>query len=146
MRQHFLSLIFGLMIMLTLSPTLWGQSRVSWISLQTAGDHYLGIEIEEFTHYADEIKELDGQMIQVTGYMIPLDIEGTEYALSAYPNASCFFCGAASPATVMILTFRDSRYHFALDQYVTLAGVFRINLQPDGMLYNLEAVSPVKNP
>ena len=53
--------------------------------------------------FQDRLMELDGKEVQVTGYVIPLDVEGYQYVISAYPNSSCFFCGGAVKESVVVL-------------------------------------------
>jgi hypothetical protein len=53
--------------------------------------------------FHDEVRALENKEIVVKGYIIP--IEGykshKEFIFSAFPYASCFFCGGAGPETVM---------------------------------------------
>lgn len=133
-----LALLLGFCVP-TLIP-LFGQSQLSWMELQKAGDEMNLSEgfVSVVPVFPHSVVELDGAAVEIQGYIIPLDIEGTEYALSAYPNASCFFCGAASPASVMMLNLKDPRHRFSLDQYASFTGTLKLNYQPDGMMYYLE--------
>lgn len=48
----------------------------------------------------EQIKKLDNQEINLKGYIIPIDVKGGAFMLSAYPVAQCFFCGGAGPESV----------------------------------------------
>ena len=43
--------------------------------------------------FGSEQLALDGQVVKITGYIIPYDEEENYLSLSANPYASCFFCG-----------------------------------------------------
>lgn len=53
--------------------------------------------------FTKEIQALNGKIITIKGYLIPVDLYGGgEFAIiSALPVANCFFCGGAGPETVM---------------------------------------------
>ena len=95
-----------LMFML-MSTNISAQVRVRWSSFER-------LQFEEVFEketsmwilrpkWTDKDRELDGQLVEITGYVIALDVLSDDYALSAFPFASCFFCGAAGPESVMEL-------------------------------------------
>lgn len=51
--------------------------------------------------YTDEVRQLDGQEIELQGYMIPGDQRTgqTFFLLSLYPVAECYFCLPGGPET-----------------------------------------------
>ena len=75
------------------------------------------------------IKKLDGQRIQIKGYVIPLEETGDEtiVILSAFPFTSCFFCGNAGPETVMDIQLKKRKKRFKQDAMVTFRGKLRLN-------------------
>lgn len=75
------------------------------------------------------IKKLDGQMIQLKGYVIPFEETGDEtiVILSAFPFTSCFFCGGAGPETVMDVQLKKQKTRFKQDAMVTFRGKLRLN-------------------
>ena len=91
------------LIWLYLSPCHAQQSvnwdRLAQVTWQESFDATLGINIIE-GKYTDDLLELDGQEVIISGYVIPLDALGLSYALSRTSFASCFFCGQAGPETV----------------------------------------------
>ncbi|MEL6626595.1 MAG: DUF3299 domain-containing protein [Bacteroidota bacterium] len=94
--------------------------------------------------FSNEIKNLEGKKVRVKGYVIPLNIEGTEYAISAYPNASCFFCGSAGQESVMRLTLKDKRVKYNVDEFLEFEGELQLNYLPDDLMYALEGSVEVK--
>lgn len=53
--------------------------------------------------FSPQIKDLDGKMITVRGYVIPTEgfKSHKEFVFSAFPYNMCYFCGGAGPETVM---------------------------------------------
>ncbi|HBF19402.1 MAG: DUF3299 domain-containing protein [Owenweeksia sp.] len=77
--------------------------------------------------FPESIQKLDGKRVIIKGYIIPLDVEGGVYALSAYPFSACFFCGGAGPESVMSLKFKETPRRFKTDDVVTLSGFLKLN-------------------
>ena len=80
-----------------------------------------------FPKFGNSIKEINGKMVQIRGYIIPIDIDAGMYALSAYPFAACFFCGGAGPETVISLKLEKGHRRYKTDDVVTFKGVFNLN-------------------
>ena len=60
--------------------------------------------------FTKDINELEGQIIELEGFIIPQDIaatsdvatdDGQRFMFSAFPIASCFFCGGAGAESVV---------------------------------------------
>lgn len=58
--------------------------------------------------FTPEIKKYQGKEIEIKGYILPHDItklnpkdNGAMFIFSAFPAATCFFCGGAGPESVM---------------------------------------------
>ncbi|MFK7906179.1 MAG: hypothetical protein AB8B69_13690, partial [Chitinophagales bacterium] len=49
-------------------------------------------EDEEIPIFSKEIQAYNFQMVTIEGFMIPVDVDGDYYVLSAFPYSSCFFC------------------------------------------------------
>jgi hypothetical protein len=88
-------------------------------------------EYDETVFYPDFSKEvlaLDSVLIEIQGYVIPVDVESGYYVLSANPYASCFFCGNAGPESVMELQFPKSmKSVFKMDEIVSFKGRLKLN-------------------
>lgn len=85
------------------------------------GDYY------SFPSFGDGPMELNNQVLQLTGYIIPVDVEKNYYVLSRFTFNMCFFCGKAGPETIVQLKFADGQRQFYLDERATFKGVFRLN-------------------
>ncbi len=81
-----------------------------------------------YPKYSKEVLSLNGTLIEIEGYVIPVDVESGYYVLSANPFASCFFCGAAGPESVMELQFpKTMKKVFNMDDVVVFRGTLKLN-------------------
>ncbi|KAA2244771.1 DUF3299 domain-containing protein [Chitinophaga agrisoli] len=80
-----------------------------------------------YPQFSRGIKSLNGAYIRIAGYVIPLDVNGGIYVLSANPNNACFFCGGAGPESVMALKLKPGHARFKTDDYLTFTGKLRLN-------------------
>jgi len=90
-------------------------------------------------------KALDGKEIMITGFVIPFD-ENTEYlSLSANPYASCFFCGNASPASVISMYMKQGGKRYMIDDFKTFKGTLHLNYDdPNEFIYLLKNAEEVE--
>jgi hypothetical protein len=89
------------------------------------------------------LKQKNKKRIAMTGFIVPID--NVSYALSKNVFASCFFCGAAGPETIMGIKFRGATPKLKTDQYVTLEGNFRVNeTDVEDWIYHIEDAIIVK--
>ncbi len=92
-----------------------------------------------FPLFTDAVKQLDGKMVAVEGYAIPLDPTGTQITLSANPFSACFFCGKAGPASIMTVLFDRAEKGLRTDDYIYMTGRMRLNYaDPSQPYYTLE--------
>jgi hypothetical protein len=82
-------------------------------------------------NFGPKVTPLKDKRVQITGYMIPIDIETNFYVLSSNPYASCFFCGGAGPESVISIKFKGKVKRFDTDDRVTLVG--RLDLNKDNL-------------
>lgn len=88
--------------------------------------------------FTDEIRKMEGKLISIEGYAIPLDPSGNMMTLSANPYSACFFCGKAGPASIMTVLFSKPQ-KLKTDDYVFLTGILRLNaFDPSQPYYSLE--------
>ena len=73
------------------------------------------------------IQKLSGKTVDLTGYVLPVDLESNVYVLSAFPYSACFFCGGAGPESVVSLKFKKSDKKFKTDERHTFRGTFKLN-------------------
>lgn len=77
--------------------------------------------------FSPEVQSLDQKEVIIKGYIIPMDVDGGKYALSAYPFSACFFCGGAGPESVMTLDFAQTPRRYETDEVVRFTGTLRLN-------------------
>ncbi|MEM6633719.1 MAG: DUF3299 domain-containing protein [Bacteroidota bacterium] len=85
-----------------------------------------------------EVQALNGKKVQIRGYVIPMKADKKAYALSEFPNASCFFCGNAGLETVMELHTKNKRKSFKIDEVCTFTGTLRLSTQIEELPFVLE--------
>lgn len=80
-----------------------------------------------FPKFTKPLLNLNGKVVEVEGYVIPVDKDGVYVALSANPYASCFFCGQAGPASVMTIRLKKKDPKYNIDDYRKFKGKLRLN-------------------
>ena len=76
-----------------------------------------------------ELKQWNWKLVRITGYIIVSDAVNSQYALSAFPFSSCFFCGAAGPESVLELDLKHQQ-EYLTDEVITFKGVLELNSDP----------------
>lgn len=137
------SLRLWLIILLGLLPWLsQAQTKVAWSTLEGIDYSYVQNMDQNFWYgeptYQQAVKDLEGKTIQITGYVLPLDVSGDNYVLSAFPFSSCFFCGGAGQESVMELRLADPEATFKQDDYHNFEGTLRLNYRELELNYILE--------
>jgi len=111
--------------------SLFAQKQVEWSTLMDVSFKDIYLESEDiYVYYPlfdEKHKKLDSQEIEITGYIIPLDVEANMYFLSAYPFSACFFCGNAGPESVMAVNFAGNNRRYNTDERITLQGILNLN-------------------
>ena len=107
------------------------QNKVSWKTLAEVTfvkeyDEELDLYIKKPV-FGPKVQALDGQQIIITGYVVPIDNKGQDFALSANPFTSCFFCGQAGPESVMDLKLKKKVGYLKTDKILTFKGYFKLN-------------------
>ena len=77
--------------------------------------------------FGQGIQKLNGKTVELTGYVLPVDLEANLYVLSAFPYSACFFCGGAGPESVVSLKFKKSDKKFKTDERRTFHGTLKLN-------------------
>ncbi len=139
-------LIFFVVLFGFFSPNLFAQTDVDWDFLnriETSPQYMEEFDINyEKPIFRPEVEMLSGEDIIITGYILPLDVKGDFYILSAFPFAACFFCskdGSAGPASVIELKLKYDYSWFQLDDILTFKGRLKLNdTNPNAMYYILE--------
>jgi hypothetical protein len=88
--------------------------------------------------FSQKVKEMEGKVIYLPGYMIPFDMGYTEthFILSALPVNACFFCGQGGPESVIeVFAKKPVRFH---ERPVEIKGRLKLNTSdPDALFYQL---------
>ena len=105
-------------------------------NIEYRSEYFAEMDMEMYAPiFSDKLKALDGQLIEITGYVIPVVDDGREIALSANPYAACFFCGKASPASVMSVQFEKPKRKLRTDDYRTVRGRLKLNYDDPNQFY-----------
>lgn len=122
----------GLVLLFTLSFLVTkAQTIITWEVLKDV--KFTEEWSEEFQafymvpQFGNKVKSLDGKIVQIRGYIIPVDVVQDYYVLSANPYSSCFFCGQAGPESVMEIQLKKQYDGLRMDKIVTFKGKLRLN-------------------
>ena len=121
---------------------------VNWkllMNIEFKLEYYEAYEIEiETPIFTDAVKAIDGKEVIIKGYVIPIDEGGKIIVLSANPYSSCFFCGNASPASIMSMNLKQKQ-RFKMDASIKFQGILKLNYDdPEEFYYILEDAIPIK--
>lgn len=132
MTNSFKFILFVIISTMTLSSaTAQDKQESVWktlakITYKKQYDELMGFKID-VPVFSDQVKALEGEMVEVKGYIIP--VEGykshKEFIFSAFPYNMCFFCGGAGPETVMEVESREPVEYTA--EQVILKGKLTLN-------------------
>ncbi|MFT4761960.1 MAG: hypothetical protein ACI9XO_001047 [Paraglaciecola sp.] len=115
----------------TTNPSLSTLIEVEWKSLMDIEykmRYFKELSTEMYAPIFNKaVRQLHKNEITIGGYVIPLDQEGKLMALSFYPYSSCFFCGKASPASVISMYVKDKEKFYEMDTYKEFKGVLHLN-------------------
>ena len=77
--------------------------------------------------FSRAVEALKGKEVIIQGFCIPFDEKGEAIVLSQNPFAACFFCGKASPASVMSIYFKNKGVQYNLDDFIKFQGILDLN-------------------
>ncbi len=123
----------ALILFINLFTAGYAQERLTWSTFERLNFE----EVYEPTTaswvqvpvWTEELKQWNGKTVQITGYIIALDAVNGQYALSAFPFSSSFFCGAAGPESVLELDLK-MKEKYLTDEVITFKGVLELNADP----------------
>ncbi len=87
------------------------------------------------------IEAFEGKEILVEGYVIPLSGKKAQshFMFSAYPYASCFFCGKAGPETIMEVFVKDDKKIEFSEKKMSIKGTFHFTSRnPNDVMFTLK--------
>jgi hypothetical protein len=109
----------------------FSQIEINWEILSDVEftDTYME-EVDEYflyPYFGANVRSLEGQQVIIRGFVLAIDPADGYYILSKSPYASCFFCGAGGPETVIELKMKSEKDYFMMDEVVTMKGIFTLN-------------------
>lgn len=85
--------------------------------------------------FPEAVEALHEKEVIIEGFVIPFEEEGGLLSLSFNPYASCFFCGKASPASVMSMHMKSKRNRYKTDDFKKFKGVLYLNQNDPNEFY-----------
>jgi len=137
MRQFFF--IFSLLVFVLSAQAqknMW--QTLAKVEIEKRFDETMNFEVD-YPTFSEEVQKLNGQRIELEGWMIPLEeLQGESYfVLSSLPFANCFFCGGAGPETVAEVFSKDE-IDFT-EKRIKVKGTLKINADdPLQLMYILQ--------
>ncbi|MUU77112.1 hypothetical protein [Winogradskyella endarachnes] len=118
------------------------QKSITWDDLAdvTFTDKYFPIYEEYFMYpnFGENVKSLDGQLVELQGYFLNISPEDNLYILSKSTMAMCFFCGMGGPETVVELRLDDNP-KLKTDTVVKITATLQLNSEDvDHLIYILK--------
>jgi hypothetical protein len=77
--------------------------------------------------FSNAVKKLEGREVIIEGFVFPFEEEGDLLSLSQNPYASCFFCGKASPASVISMYLKNDSKRYKIDDFKKFRGTLFLN-------------------
>ena len=139
----YLVLLSGLLTLSHASGQLAGRDiwfTLGQVTFETSFDPEFMTETKKPKVSATVLK-LDGNQIEIEGYMIPLTGQVTQshFMLSKFPQSTCFFCGKAGPETAMQVFMKDNKKVKISERKVKVRGTLSVNpVDASSLLYTLE--------
>jgi hypothetical protein len=125
--------------LVAITTAVYAQRKTSWDELSKVEWSVKYLEAIEdsimYPSFAPAVMALQGVQVEVSGYIIPVDISQHIYVLSANPNASCFFCGFGGPESIVELQLVDRSAIYSVDELLTFKGALKLNWE-DMMHFN----------
>ncbi len=110
----------------------FGQKLISWEALSDVSFKEKYVESVKsyllFPNFGEQPKALQGKLVTVEGYFIPVDQIKNTVILSRYPYSSCFFCGGAGPESIVeVQLSKELSRHIRMDEKVRFQGILNLN-------------------
>ena len=96
----------------------------------------------DIAHFGKSVEALNHREVTIKGFYVPIDMEGTIFALSKSPSTMCFFCGTGGIETVMEIFVKKghkSLKRVKADKYIEIKGTLVLNRDnPEHLMYLLK--------
>lgn len=123
--------VFSVLLVLIGTVSAKAQAKTEWKDLAKVK---FAMKYDEETEtylkrpiFGKTVKGLEGDLIEIEGYIIPLEMTDNYYVLSANPYSQCFFCGNAGLETVIKLNLVGEYENLRMDQMITVQGKLQLN-------------------
>ena len=80
-----------------------------------------------YPEFTSELREMEGTVVELTGFYIPMSLDDNTIVISRTNYASCFFCGNAGPETVAEIEPKNKFRTFSMDEKITVKGKLKLN-------------------
>lgn len=126
------NITISFLLLFFLSNHANSQIKLSWQLLSDVKFESVWFEEQQVNFLVPTFGEgplaFEGKEVLITGYFIPLNEDDMFFVLSANPYASCYFCGAAGPESIVEIWFKpESIRRYKLDELLTLKGRLKLN-------------------
>lgn len=143
------SILFFCFSLFIFQTSIKAQTDLPWDILLDAKFKYT-YDVEQDIWYNKpefnaKLKRMEDKEVVVEGFMVPVDVTGDVYVLSAFPYSACFFCGAAGKESVMEIRMKDGEQHFKMDQMLTFKGTLELVDDIYGLMYLLKDAEVMEN-
>ncbi len=85
--------------------------------------------------FNSNLEFLHEKEVIVEGFVIPLEDNQNPIALSSNPFSSCFFCGQASPASVISVYLKNEKKRYKTDDFKKFKGIIYLNYDDPNNFY-----------
>lgn len=113
--------------------------KIDWFVLENIQYNlkfFNDLETDVFAPIFGEVLEaLHEKEVIIKGFVIPIFEDEGPLALSANPYASCFFCGQASPASVLSMYMKKKGKKYKADDYKEFKGTLFLNYDDPNEFY-----------
>ncbi|MEM6345433.1 MAG: DUF3299 domain-containing protein [Bacteroidota bacterium] len=120
------------------------QTKLSWTTLAKLTFEAKGSESGEVPVFGEELKALDGELVLIEGFMLPLTVDNNRFVLSRYPFYNCYFCGNAGRETVIELKPIEEDWEFDIDDQVKIQGKLKLVADEEGLIFELLEAKELK--
>jgi len=126
------------------SPTEINRQTLAQVKLTPTwyAPYHKKVDVPSFSDY---LKKLNGQIVEITGFYIPMAMNSDKCALSKNPNSACFFCGGSTVETIMMVNFSNRMMNFPDDAVITLEGKLLLDTTFNEFFYTLKDAGYVRS-
>lgn len=87
--------------------------------------------------FSDTLKKMNGKLVSIRGFVIPMEYGNKTFALSKNPGNSCFFCGRGGVETIMIVNCKNKPINYPNDAYIKMTGKLELTNSFNHFIYTL---------